>query len=200
MVNEGLSQSLPLYTSTIFNGVWNNYAGYSPPGSWPPYILNNINDFPAICLQYQNNTYLGRACTYWPVEPPKYIEYNTWLTTCPVDWYCDGRKTSLLSYRTNKTCPSNYQVNFQANGNWDSTSPTACILTDLKKMQDKLLGANHCTSCPCDSSPSTPNPIYLGTANKFLQEIDYIGTGPFPLQLTRAYNSQQEGGGGWRWS
>ncbi|WP_189836507.1 DUF6531 domain-containing protein, partial [Sulfurirhabdus autotrophica] len=31
-------------------------------------------------------------------------------------------------------------------------------------------------------------------------EIDYIGTGPFPLQLTRAYNSQQEGGGGWRWS
>jgi RHS repeat-associated protein len=33
------------------------------------------------------------------------------------------------------------------------------------------------------------NPINLGTGNKFQIETDYVGAGPFPLVLKRAYNS-----------
>jgi len=34
------------------------------------------------------------------------------------------------------------------------------------------------------------NPINIGTGNKFQQEIDYAGAGPFPLTITRYYNSR----------
>ncbi|MCU0692222.1 MAG: DUF6531 domain-containing protein, partial [Polyangiaceae bacterium] len=34
------------------------------------------------------------------------------------------------------------------------------------------------------------NPINLGIQNKLVQAIDYVGAGPFPLRLTRAYNSR----------
>jgi len=46
------------------------------------------------------------------------------------------------------------------------------------------------------------NPINAGTGNKVQEEVDYTGTGPFPLQLTRTYNSQITNGigsgVGWR--
>jgi RHS repeat-associated protein len=36
---------------------------------------------------------------------------------------------------------------------------------------------------------STPNPIHIGTGNKFRVEGDYVGPGPFPLAFARHYNS-----------
>jgi hypothetical protein len=47
--------------------------------------------------------------------------------------------------------------------------------------QYKNLGVKGCTSCG--------NPINYATGNKYQEEIDYIGPGPFPLVLKRYYNS-----------
>ena len=41
------------------------------------------------------------------------------------------------------------------------------------------------------------NPIAISTGNKYQQEVDYQGSGPFPLMITRHYNSQF---GGWRFN
>lgn len=41
----------------------------------------------------------------------------------------------------------------------------------------------------CNANASVGNPIHAGTGNKYQQETDYVGTGTFPLQLTRSYNS-----------
>lgn len=38
--------------------------------------------------------------------------------------------------------------------------------------------------------PTCGNPISLGTGNKFQKELDYSGTGEFPLAFERYYNSQ----------
>jgi len=37
--------------------------------------------------------------------------------------------------------------------------------------------------------PATPNPIALGTGNKYLVETDYVGQGASALKVTRTYNS-----------
>ena len=45
-------------------------------------------------------------------------------------------------------------------------------------------------TCPkADEQPTTPNPITLGTGNKFQPETDYAGGGLSTLNLTRTYNS-----------
>jgi len=41
---------------------------------------------------------------------------------------------------------------------------------------------------PCDT-PTTDNPIVIGTGNKVLQEIDYAGVGASTLGVVRTYNS-----------
>ncbi len=43
-----------------------------------------------------------------------------------------------------------------------------------------------CTSCP---SPARGNPINVSVGNKFEAETDYTGTGVYPLQFVRYYNS-----------
>lgn len=56
-----------------------------------------------------------------------------------------------------------------------------------------------------DMCPSTNRPINIGTGNKFLAEADYRGTGPFPLELVRRYNTMVDatrginGAAGARW-
>ena len=41
--------------------------------------------------------------------------------------------------------------------------------------------------CEADR-PQVGNPVSVGTGNKFLAETDYVGAGPYPLQLIRYYN------------
>lgn len=54
----------------------------------------------------------------------------------------------------------------------------------------------------CDCEQAQGNPINAGTGNKIQNEVDFKGTGPFPLLLTRTYNSQITSsfgfGVGWR--
>ncbi len=52
------------------------------------------------------------------------------------------------------------------------------------------------------AQPSCGNPITPATGNKYQRESDYIGTGLFPLEFTRHYNSSHfrvyELGSGWQ--
>ena len=41
----------------------------------------------------------------------------------------------------------------------------------------------------CPECPKAGNPVNIGSGAKVQKETDYIGTGPFPLQLTRRYTS-----------
>jgi YD repeat-containing protein len=55
----------------------------------------------------------------------------------------------------------------------------------------------------CTIGKSSGNPIQNSTGNKFQQETDYRGAGPYPLQLVRSYNSQSgitDGPFGAHWS
>jgi len=69
------------------------------------------------------------------------------------------------------------------------------------KVRDAATGAcvpnpkNLGPSDSCSATPTTPNPITLGTGNKYLVETAYVGTGSFPLFFSRVYNSADTG---WR--
>ena len=41
----------------------------------------------------------------------------------------------------------------------------------------------------CPHCPPKGDPVHVGTGNVFLEEVDYRGAGPFPLLLSRHYNS-----------
>ncbi len=45
------------------------------------------------------------------------------------------------------------------------------------------------TGMVCAQSAAGTNPCNAGTGHKFQREVDYVGTGPFPLSLVRVYNS-----------
>ena len=63
-------------------------------------------------------------------------------------------------------------------------------------MCEKLPGARNPGKDECDkdgcgylTTAGTQNPINAATGNKFQYDTDYIGSGPFPLQFIRYYNS-----------
>ncbi len=47
--------------------------------------------------------------------------------------------------------------------------------------------------CEGFSTPLAGNPVHIGTGNKFQQENDYIGLGPFAVDFRRFYNSTATG-------
>lgn len=54
--------------------------------------------------------------------------------------------------------------------------------------------------CPCGQTPDgqcvcppTGNPVHAGTGNKYQEEVDYVGSGPFPLVWRRTYNATNLG-------
>jgi len=49
----------------------------------------------------------------------------------------------------------------------------------------------------CRAKPASGAPIYFGSGNKYLEIVDYRGTGPMPLEWVRYYNSNDKTGNGW---
>jgi RHS repeat-associated protein len=52
-----------------------------------------------------------------------------------------------------------------------------------------LSGGSSAPAAPGNGGPSTPNPVAIGTGVKWLNEIDYLAEGPFPLVMWRGYQS-----------
>jgi hypothetical protein len=62
--------------------------------------------------------------------------------------------------------------------------------TDSASLEKNLgLDPVNNSSCAKQSNPFSPNPINLATGNKTALEADYQGAGPFPLTMSRVYNS-----------
>lgn len=90
-------------------------------------------------------------------------------------------------------CAPNGHLLFTDNFGTNSKEPLMCAYRpDPKDLGDPACGIG------------VGNPINVATGNKFQREEDYVGTGPFPLRLTRYYNSFDIGregaqfGIGWR--
>ncbi|MBE1161801.1 DUF6531 domain-containing protein [Dyella acidiphila] len=64
---------------------------------------------------------------------------------------------------------------------------------------DRNLGNKGCQAC---GAPMAGNPINFSIGNKYQEEDDYTGSGTFPLQFARYYNSDGNGDGtiGARWN
>ena len=57
--------------------------------------------------------------------------------------------------------------------------------------KEKSLGVDPANNSSCAGAARafTPNPINIASGNKVAAEWDYAGAGPFPLEMTRYYNS-----------
>jgi YD repeat-containing protein len=110
----------------------------------------------------------------------------TWTSTVPnsgVDTTCGGTNVSFGTLRRQRDviCLPPYQPN-------GITSPvnTWCFRLPDTRDVNKGVGPQSCTAC---AAPSTTNPINIALGNKHQEEVDYSGSGPFPLTFTRYYNS-----------
>lgn len=70
---------------------------------------------------------------------------------------------------------------------WDDQFDPRCQAPDPAKERGCSADSN---AQQCTIGKTSGNPIQNSTGNKFQQETDYLGAGPFPLQVVRSYNSQ----------
>lgn len=91
-------------------------------------------------------------------------------------------------FSTTGTCPGNEKVT-----SWSGAAHNfVCTLI----IPPKGLGASNSCSGP-NPTPTTPNPITIGTGNKYLIENGYVGPGIFPLVFSQTYNSAKIGASAW---
>jgi YD repeat-containing protein len=78
------------------------------------------------------------------------------------------------------TCPKGYNLNLDYGSIFNYT----CYLQAGAPDARKTAGRPPCPTCGT-------NPINPGIGNKYQLEVDYVGTGSFPLRFERSYNSIQ---------
>lgn len=78
-----------------------------------------------------------------------------------------------------------------ASVSWSNSCPTNGFDNTTADCRGSGFRSNKCTTCQ-KTDAIAGNPINFGTGAKVQIETDYLGTGPFPLQLIRRYNSQLE--------
>ena len=130
-----------------------------------------FNDACNTCLL--NNLPVGNGDT----PPPFYTSQRAVLCKRSGDPYCP-----LEDGDAPRCGFSAYNVDQCAAGKYDDTSGT-CV------GPEKEQGGNIC--------PSSSNPIYFASGNKYLSETDYQGVGVMPLTWARAYNGLDKT---WRFS
>lgn len=164
-------------TSTIY------FAGFLPlPGGTSGSGSRNVGD-PAVVQQSTGD--------YWSQSWTLGTEYNQRLWTV--------RVKGIAATNANPPCATGYSsgsvqlvrdrevacpMGFGAN---NVTAPTGryCYraANAAPSPRPKTLG-------PCkDCDLMIGNPVNVGTGNKYHEETDYRGSGPFPLEYTRRYNS-----------
>ena len=103
-------------------------------------------------------------------------------------WYNPQTYTNYgayAAYTQTSVCPSGYQRHW---GNYGGTNQYYCTLANVNLQTcptavkpDKSRG-----SC---GNPMEGNPCNVATGNKYQLEVDFAGSGPFPLRFERHYNS-----------
>ena len=137
-------------------------------------------------LCVQNTAFLGWGTDQFNFGPvPKLFMGVEYQNASLVAWTfvpCDPRQLPInfqesVGRLRDPTCGGSFQPNF-------FTPPfvTYCYLPGDQPDPPKGVGDPPCCG-------GTEHPINIATGNKFLAEQDYQGVGPFPLSLTRYYNS-----------
>src|SRR5262249_18009899 len=78
-------------------------------------------------------------------------------------------------------CPTGYQPNYYTSPTYSYCWAPSNNATGV--IPPKNLG--HCKDCDL----LLGHPVNVATGNKYLEERDYAGSGPFPLEYVRRYNS-----------
>ena len=77
---------------------------------------------------------------------------------------------------------------------WVFDTANGCVFPSNKPTPGQNTGKPDPGMCPLG------NPINPATGNKFQEEVDWRGTGPFPLEFVRYYNSEPTVGDGTKWT
>ena len=98
-----------------------------------------------------------------------------------------GGGHDLGTWQIKLVCPPGYVPD-------NASAPTDCTLPENTVDPAKETGSPD-DGLNCSATKSRGNPINIATGNKFQTEVDYVGTGSYPLHFVRKYNSQD---GLWR--
>ncbi|WP_162258708.1 DUF6531 domain-containing protein, partial [Lysobacter sp. Root96] len=173
---------------------WCHVRGDDGAGSYPPYTcassqsyakgFSNYPDDIAWSIRSFKNVYGFVSGTAAPAAPET-LTYNVWPESVGRHqrWdytmqAADGSTTVLHSANGGSrwgSCP----IAFTLNGTGQCERPRPLI-------SPKNLGC--CVGAPTLSG-FVGNPINVGVANKMQTEVDYTGSGAFPLEFVRTYNS-----------
>ncbi|NUO75085.1 MAG: RHS repeat protein [Lysobacter sp.] len=178
----------PQYTA------WCHARGSDSAGNYPPYTcsamqssslgFSNYADDVAWSIRSFKNVYGYVSGTAAPAAPET-LTYNTWPE--PIQRHqrwdytmmrSDGSTEVLNSANGGQRwgyCPVGFELN--VSGQCERPRPV---------VSPKNLG---CCAGRAGLSGTVGNPINVGVANKVQTEIDYVGSGAFPLEFVRTYNS-----------
>ena len=94
---------------------------------------------------------------------------------------CDQEadRSSYVARQMTYYCPTGYTLSYQIDN--QATTPET-LYFDIKCLLDD-------TPDELQMCPAVGNPIHAKTGNKYQREVDYTGSGPFPLRFERHYRS-----------
>ncbi|WP_173065893.1 DUF6531 domain-containing protein [Sulfurimicrobium lacus] len=151
-----------------------------PGGVWGS-VRSGVKTDPAeACLALLKASNDVQACRHSPLFAGSVLGLGDY-PWCEMVSAEGARGTTLSAYTT--TCPPN---STSSNGVCACNAGFYASNSSCLPISPKNFGA--CT----ESSPQTPNPISIGSGNKYLSETDYVGGGPFPLKITRVYNGRAD--------
>jgi len=159
--------------------------------TFPPYVLydsqansyfDNVTDACIASVNYYKTDYCGSDCVFDHVEqqyPDVFKCFAKHQNSGGIVWLSDA----LRKMSCNPTLDPIH---------WSFGEPYPVCTKTIPYSPGKALGR---------SCPATKRPITIGTGNKYLSETDFVGTGIFPVNFGRSYNSQQNGMGavGYDW-
>jgi len=173
-----------------------NYA-FNPHNACDAHIENPAWLSTEGLVGYGNRTAGNVASSYYGSDTGDYIEQQWYLSVESKQWKLTVRVKGTQSTTTNPPCGMyfwsgnlgitrqrsvNCPYGFSANTN--SPLWAYCVRqTPLTIDPPKSLG--RCKDCDLTAG----NPINVATGNKYQEELDYRGSGPFALEYVRRYNS-----------
>ena len=167
---DGLG-NLPPYTCSAAQSSMRGFSNYPEDTDWSIRVFKNLHGFVSGTAAPAGT----EALTYnvWP-EPVG--RHQNWDYTMQA---ADGSTTVLHSSNGGNRsgyCPVGFELN--ATGQCERPRPL---------VSPKNLGC--CAAAAPLMSSFVGNPINAGVANKMQREVDYAGSGAFPLEFVRTYNS-----------
>ncbi|WNF48422.1 DUF6531 domain-containing protein [Pseudomonas sp. SG20056] len=116
-----------------------------------------------------------------------WTQNSSFITGIPNTNQACGSGHVVGTWQIKLVCPPGYVPD-------NASAPTDCTLPEDTVDPAKETGSPD-DGLNCSATKSRGNPINIATGNKFQTEVDYVGTGSYPLQFVRKYNSQD---GLWR--